>query len=865
MFSRRSAAPIDPPERWGRLSVRDVAGMDGARALVALGGTPGGLSDREAARRRELGGANVLAASRARPLATLARQLRNPLLILLVAAAIASWMTGEITAAIIVLAIIIAGTGLGFVNEYRAERAVDALHARMRHRTTVVRDGRAQRRDVSELVPGDIVELALGDLAPADLRLLETVDLECDESVLTGEPLPARKRAEPDSAAGFAPASCVLMGSVIRRGRGRAIVVATGGRTAFGAQALALGERPPPTAFSLGLRDYSLLLVRVTLLLAVVVLAANVALGRPVLEALLFALAMAVGLTPQLLPAIVTVSLATGARRLSEHRVLVKHLMSIEDLGNIDLLLTDKTGTLTDGRITLDAALSSDGEPSDRVLALGRACTEVAWDAGRPVGGNALDLALWADAPPGERPVPTRAVRPFDHERRIASVIVAHGVGARLIAKGAPEEIMARCRGVSAAQRAVAERLFAEGRRLLAVATGPVDAEVTTIDDRRERDLELVGFLAFFDRPKEGAAEAIAELNALGVRVAVVTGDNPQVAERVCADLGLPVNGVLTGDRIDALDDRELTLLAADTTVFARVSPAQKARLVALCRAAGATVGVLGDGVNDAVALHTADVGISVDTAADVAQDAADIVLLDKDLGVLARGVGEGRRIFANTMKYVLMGTSSNFGNMLSAGGGSLALGFLPLLPAQILLNNLIYDVGELAIPTDNVDPEQLRRPSHWDTALIRRFMVTFGTVSAAFDVITFVLLLAVFHADHELFRSAWFVESLATQGLVIFVIRTRRTPFWRSRPSRALAFATLMCVGAGAVLPFTPAAGPLGFTAIPVPLLTALGGVVVIYLATVEAIKRPLLSETAPRTPPSARPSSQRTASACP
>ena len=632
------------------------------------------------------------------------------------------------------------------------------------------------------------------------------------------------------------------MGTVVREGSGLGLVVQTGARTAFGGIALRLGERQPQTAFQLGLRAFSLLLVRVTAVLAGSILVLNIALGRSVLDSVLFALAIAVGLTPQLLPAIVTVSLSTGARRLAERSVIVKRLVAIEDLGNIEVFFTDKTGTLTEGRISFATALDSAGGTEPEILRAGLLCNDAVVSDGRVVGGNPLDRALWETPAAQEVDVSgfrRLAARPFDYERRLASVLVEEPDGRRtLIAKGAPEIILARCRGVGTEAKAVLEGQFAAGSRVVAVATRAADGQAAIAPDD-ENGLELAGFLSFVDPPKADAADALARLKALEVEVKVITGDNDRVAAKLCADLGLEARGTLTGSELDALDDEALAAALPQTTIFARVTPEQKSRVIRAQRRLGSTVGFLGDGVNDAVALHDADVGISVESATDVAKDAADIVLLDKDLDILAGGVAEGRRIFANTIKYVLMGTSSNFGNMFSAGAASLFLDFLPILPTQILVNNLLYDVSEMTIPTDNVDEEQLRRPAHWDTKLIRRFMTFFGPISSLFDFATFGLLLWVFDADATLFRSGWFVESLATQSLAIFAIRTRRVPFFRSRPSRPLLVSTLVCVAIGVLLPFSPLASTLGFTSLPAGLVAALAAMVPLYLLLLELGKR--------------------------
>jgi Mg2+-importing ATPase len=824
------------------LAVADAAALEADDVLARLVTSADGLPSSEARARLEVYGPNAVRSHRARALAVLARQLQSPLLVLLMVTAAVSFFVGERSDAVIIGVIVGLSVGLGFVNEFRAEQAAEALHAQLRHKAVVRRDGVWTTCDVTDLVPGDIVRLEAGAVVPADVRVLAADALECDESLLTGESLPVDKHPEP-VAPGAALAeltSCALMGTLVRAGSGTAVVVATGGTTEFGRIALSLGERHEETEFQVGLRRFSRLLAAVAGVLTGSIFVINLVLARPVIDALLFSLAIAVGITPQLLPAVVSTSLATGSRRLARRKVLVKRLVCIEDLGDIEVLLTDKTGTLTEGRIAYRGGIGPDGSPSERVLLLGLLCNEATVTDGAAVGGNPLDVALWEAPAAAAQPVGAYrrlAVAPFDHDRRRVSVLVDGPDGTVIITKGAPEGVLERCTVVPAAARAVLDAQLAAGSRVVAVASRPAPGRAELGPDD-ERDLCLEGFLVFEDPPKASAAAALARLAALGVAVKVVTGDHPVVAAKVCADLGLPVAGTLSGAELESLDDDALVARLASTTVFARVSPEQKSRVIRAHQAAGRDVAFLGDGVNDAVALHRADVGISVDSATDVAKDAADIVLLDKDLNVLADGVVEGRRIFANTIKYVLMGTSSNFGNMFSAAAASAFLNFLPMLPSQILLNNLLYDTSQMTIPTDAVDPEQLARPSHWDVGLIRRFMVYFGPISSLFDFLTFAVMLQVFHAGPRLFRSGWFVESLATQTLVIFVIRTRRIPFFRSRPSRPMVAASLAVVAVGAALPLSPVGHRLGFVALPAGYFAALAGMVVAYLALAEAAK---------------------------
>jgi Mg2+-importing ATPase len=673
--------------------------------------------------------------------------------------------------------------------------------------------------------------------------------------VLTGETLPAAKRVEQVAPGTVVAelASCALMGTVVTAGSGLGVVVATGGRAEFGRIALGLGERQPETEFQAGLRRFSMLLLRVALVLTAFILVTNIVLARPLLDSLLFSLAIAVGITPQLLPAVVATSMAAGSRRMAHRKVLVKRLVCIEDLGDMDILVTDKTGTLTEGSISFAAALDPAGQPRGAVAALGL----LAADSDN-VGANPLDAALWVatSAAKGYRRL---GFLPFDHERRMSSALVESEHGSRMIVtKGAPESVLARCAAVPNSTGAALRAQFAAGGRVIAVATRALPA-AHAIGPGDERDLSLAGFLVFRDEPKMDAAKALRRLSALGITVKVATGDNPLVAERVCAQLGLDAGGTLTGADIEEMDDFALADAAEHATVFARISPEQKARLVRVLRQRGRAVGFLGDGVNDALALHAADIGLSVDTATDVAKDAADVLLLQKDLDVLADGVEEGRRTFANTIKYVLMGTSSNFGNMFSAAGASAVLPFLPMLPSQLLLNNLLYDTGQLTIPTDRVDAEQLRAPAHWDLSLIRRFMLYFGPLSSLFDFLTFGILIGFLHAGPVEFRSGWFVESLATQTLVIFVIRTRRSPFPRSRPSASLLLASLAVVAVGIALPFSTLANLLGFQPLPLRFVLLLGALVASYLVLVDVAKRWFFARPVPTPPKRGRTTSHR------
>ncbi|OBC00408.1 magnesium-translocating P-type ATPase [Mycobacterium sp. 852013-50091_SCH5140682] len=828
------------------LTARQAAAASVDEVLAALNSTTAGLSNTEASTRLARLGPNAVRTHQVKALAVLGRQLRNAVLILLAATAIVSFFLGDSMQAAIIGIILTASIGLGFFNEYRAEQAAAALHSRMRHSAVVRRDDQFVSVDVATLVPGDVIRLTLGEAVPADVRLIESTGLECNESILTGESIGSEK--SPNRVAGDADlADCTdlaFMGTIVNAGEGLGVVYATGRNAEFGRIAAGLGERQPETDFQVGLRRFSYLLLRVAIALTLLILVSNLLLRKPLIDSVLFSLAIAVGITPQLLPAVVSASLATGSRQLAKAKVLVKRLVCIEDLGDIDILITDKTGTLTEGRISLVDTVNPAGNHADSVLRLGLFASDVDLQDGG-VSANPLDAAL-CEAPnalPAVAAAHRVALLPFDHLRRSTSALIDDNGQRVLVVKGAPEQILERCSMTDPAAQGTLDELFAAGRRVVAVAVKPAP-NLSAITAADEAELMLAGFLVFADEPKAAARQSLTELAALGIELKIATGDNAQVAEKVCGDLGLASKGTITGSQLDGLDDDSFAKATADHTIFARISPEQKARLVTAARRTGRSVGFLGDGVNDALALHAADVGISVDTATDVAKDAADVVLLEKDLGVLATGVAEGRRIFANTIKYVLMGTSSNFGNMFSAAAASALLPFLPMLPSQILLNNLLYDSSQLAIPTDRVDVEQLHAPSHWNVGFIRRFMLVFGPISSLFDFMTFGLMLGVLHAGAVEFRTGWFVESLATQTLIIFAIRTRKVPFFRSRPGGLLTATSLAVVAVGVLLTVSPISATLGFTPLPWQFFGALGAFVVTYLVLVELAKKVFYSE---------------------
>ncbi len=836
-----------------RSSDGPTAGGPLAALLGALGASPEGLSSAEARRRLAAVGPNEVVPRRSGAVVgELLTLLTNPLVVVLVLASAVSGLLGDVANAAIIVVVVVLSVVLDFAQTYRARRAAERLVEEVTPTATVRRDGVWVEVARRELVPGDIIRLAAGDRVPADARLLEARDLHVQQAALTGEAMPVEKEAVDLPAASRRPAEArhlVFLGTSVVSGTATAVVVATGPATAFGDIAARLMTRPPETEFERGLRDFALLVMRTVIFLVLFVLVASALRHRAMLESLLFAVALAVGLTPEFLPMITTVTLARGALRMAGRKVIVKHLAAIENLGSMDVLCSDKTGTLTSGEMRLERSLDPFGAPSDRPRLLAYLNSRYETGIRSP-----LDAAILRAGGPDVSAYRKLDEIPFDFERRRLSVVVEAPGGPLLVTKGAPEPVLDRCRDCEVAGerrpldaaararcRATFETWSGQGYRVLAVAQRAVARQAAyTASD--ERDLTLVGFVAFVDPPMAGVAEAIQDLRRDGVAVKILTGDNELVARHVCARVGLEVGEIVLGDDVDRLGDSALAAVAERVAVFARVSPGQKSRILAALRSRGHVVGFLGDGINDAPSLHAADVGISVANAVDVAKDAADIVLGERNLGVLHAGVVEGRRAFANVMKYLFMGTSSNFGNVFSMAGAALLLPFLPMLPKQVLLNNFLYDLAQVTIPTDRVDEALVRRPRRWDIRLIRNFMLAVGPISSIFDFLTFVVLLRLFEAGPSLFRSGWFVESLATQTLVLFVIRTAGRP-WASRPSAALVATTTAVLLVGVLLPFTPLAGPLGFVPLPAGFFAFLAAATLAYLAAVELAKGHLMA----------------------
>ncbi len=805
-----------------------------------------GLSSDGAAKALERYGPNRIADEARRHLTVeLLKRFRNPLVLVLLLAAAIAGSTGDVASSAIIFVVVALSVLLDFVQEQRAQGAADKLRARVALTASALREGRMQPVPSSQLVPGDVISLCAGDLVPADGRLIAARDLFVNQSLLTGESYPAPKSVEGHQG-DVVPENAVFMGSSVVSGTGTALLVRTGKSTMLGGIAGQLRREPPPTAFATGLHDFGLLILRLTILLVLFVLLVNLLFHRPLLESFLFALALAVGLTPELLPMIVSVTLAQGALRMAEKHVIVKRLSAIHDLGSMDVLCSDKTGTLTQASIALVKTVALDGSASGAVREA--AHLNAAFETGIK---SPLDEAILAACPDGLASWTKIDEVPFDFERRRVSVLVEKDGARRLIVKGAPEDVLklsirfATAQGVrplGATEIAKAhEALAAFGRaglRVLGVAWRDVAEDCNHAGLNDEAELVFGGFALFLDPPKESAAAALKELAALGVTVKVVTGDNEHVTEHVCGAIGLDSGDTLTGAEIETLSDEALIAKLRTANKLCRVAPAQKLRVITALKRTGHVVGYIGDGINDAPSLYAADVGLSVDGAVDVAKEAASMILLENDLGVLAEGVREGRRTFANILKYVMMGTSSNFGNMFSMAGGVLFLPFLPMLPVQILVNNLLYDVSEIAIPADDVDPDMVARPRRWDIKFVRDFMLTLGPVSSLFDFLTFGLLLWGFGASHAMFHTGWFVESLATQCLVILVIRTRGNPL-KSRPNRWLAASSLGAVAAAVLLPYTEIGRWLGFVPVPFALLAALSVTTAVYLLLAEVAKR--------------------------
>lgn len=823
-----------------------------------LKASPQGLSSAEAQKRLVATGPNEPAPTHRRSLPVQILLLfANPLVGILLFASFVSGVVGDPINAGIIMIIVLLSVTLNFYQSYRSQQAAEKLRAQVTPTATVLRDGAWNGVPRRELVPGDVVRLSAGDMVPADARLIDEKDLHIQQAALTGESLPVEKQAldvDPEAGGPLEARNAVFLGTSVISGVATALVQFTGSETQFGDIATRLSTRPPETEFERGTKQFGFLIMRTVFFLVMFVFVVTVVgnKGTP-LEALLFAVALAVGLTPEFLPMITTVTLSQAAVHMSRRHVIVKNLEAIQDFGSIDVLCSDKTGTITSGQMTLDGSLDPMGTHSDKVLLL--ASLNSSLQTGMK---NPLDEAIVQSSHPETQAYTKLDEIPFDFERRLLSVVVASGAqgnaGERMIiTKGAPESVLKVCTSYEVEGQtypldatnlpkceATYENLSANGYRVLAVAYRPVGVE-KAYSKGDEHDLSLMGFLTFLDRPLADAASSIEAMKRDGVQVKILTGDNELVASHVCSQVGLGGGRVVLGDEIDGMTEQALAHVVEGNNVFARVSPAQKHRIILALKTRSHVVGYIGDGINDAPSLHAADVGISVAGAVDVAKDAADIILVEPGLVVLHNGILEGRKAFGNVMKYLLMGTSSNFGNMFSMAAASLFLPFLPMLPTQVLLNSFMYDLAQVTIPTDNVDAAFIVKPRRWDISIIRDFMVFIGPISSIYDFLTFFALLWLFKAPEQLFHTGWFVESLATQTLVLFVIRTAGNPF-RSRPSLPLAITTVAVVLVGIILPFSPVASFLGFVPLPLDFFLFLALLTVTYLLVVQVAKRRLM-----------------------
>jgi Mg2+-importing ATPase len=826
---------------------------------------PVGLTSVEARNRLAQFGANEPAASRRT--ATVVQLLllfANPLAIILLVASAISAALGEVFNASIIVVMVLFSVALNFIQTFRSQRAVDRIRKEVAPAATVVRDGNCSEIPRREVVPGDVIRLAAGDLVPADADLVQARDLHVQQAALTGESLPVEKFAvdpQPPKERKEDDTHKVFLGTSIVSGTGTAVVTATGKNTTFGDIATRLATKHPETEFERGTKQFGLLIMKTTILLVLFVLLISVVLHHNFMESLLFAVALAVGLTPEFLPMITTVTLGRGAVHMARKKVIVKHLEAMQNFGSIDVLCSDKTGTLTSGEMTLDQHVDPFGTPCERVFLMAYMNSLHETGVSNPLDeaikerhqSNPLDTAVLRHDRPDIHEYRKIDEIPFDFERRRVSIVVEHANERLLITKGAPESVLPVCSGYElngqqnpwdddsrSRSEATYRGFCAQGFRMLAVAYSTLPPkDVYRAAD--EKNLVLAGYLTFSDPPLESAKSSLLALRRDGIEVKILTGDNELVTQHICSQVGLDSDRIILGEELERMTDPALAHVVEQTSVFARVSPAQKNRIILALKARSHVVGYLGDGINDAPSLHAADVGISVSTAVDVAKDAADFILQERSLEVLHAGIIEGRKSFGNVMKYLLMGTSSNFGNMFSMAVAASFLPYLPMLPTQILLNNFLYDLAQVTIPTDKVDETFIHKPQRWNVKMIRDFMIYIGPLSSVYDFVTFFALLRIFHASEQFFHSGWFVESLATQTLVIFVIRTAGNPF-RSRPSLPLTLTTISVVLFGTVLPFTSLGALMGFTPIPVGFLLFIAIATGTYLVLVEIVKRRLM-----------------------
>lgn len=794
-----------------------------------------GLSSKEVEKRQKKFGANIIQQKPFKILSIFIRQLsNNPLIIILMTITIISFLTAEKTSSYYIFAIIIISIFLGFWNEYFAQRAIEKLLKKIALSTIVIRDDQKMDISVFQVVVGDIVLLAPGSIIPADMRLIATTNLQVDESALSGESQNVFKN----------PGNTVFMGTIVFSGSGTGVVVAIGRNTEFGKIISDISYLKPETVFQKGLSKYSSLLLWIMASTAILSFVANVILQKNILDTLLFSLAIAVGLTPELLPVIITVSLSHGAGKLAKKEVLIKQLVSIENLGNIDILCVDKTGTLTEGEIKVFDYLNAQSMRDEEILKLGLLCNSAL--VHHKIIGTPYDAALWNFALNKNPKLALRSTKifeqPFDFSKRLMFSVIKKKGEIILIAKGAPEAIFALS-GSHEFLKKRYENLSAQGFNVIALAVRKISQKKNyTWSDLEE--LDFAGFITFSDPAKKSAIKAINSLQKLNVEVKILTGDNELVAKKVCSDLGFEVGNIISGDDLDNLNDEELAKTVKEIAVFARINPEQKLKIIKSLQKMGYAVGYLGDGVNDVPALHSADVGISVNSAIDVAKDSAQVVLLQKDLNIVSLGIAEGRRVFSNTIKYILNYTGVNFGEMASLAGASFFMPFLPITPSQLLLQDLLYDISQLSITTDNVDPETIIKPKHWDLGFIKKYMIFFGILSAFFIALAFWFLISILHALPSVFRTGIFLEFMVSEMIVVFIIRTQRVPFYKSKPSLLLILVCFLISVFGFWLPYSPLSNSLGFTPLPNQFFIFLIFLSLVYLFVIEFAKKFLLKK---------------------
>lgn len=799
-----------------------------------------GLRSPAATDQLKISGKNQLASHKRRSeLLELFQHFKSPLMIILLAAATISYSVGQNVNASIILGMVLLSVIIDYFQESDARNAAERLRLTVKSKVSVIRDGQETELLPEYICPGDIVLLNAGKIVPADCRVINATDFFVNQSSLTGESYPCEKyvQAIPDASADLTSMDNIaFMGSNVTTGSATVMVIKTGSQTEFGKIAEKLVAREEETDFGKGIRSFGYLILRVTIILVLFIFLINAINKHNLLESFMFSLAVAVGLTPELLPMVMSVTMARGSLRMAKKGVVVKKLTAIPNFGSMEVLCTDKTGTLTEDRIRLIKYLDTEGEVSEELFTL--AYLNSHFQSGIK---NPLDDAIVQYKQPDIVSYQKTDEVPFDFFRKRMSVVVEKEGKQLLICKGAPEEIM-RASLISPELSAKASRLYealsTDGFRVLAIACKEV-APKTKFSKEDETNLQLKGFAAFLDPPKQDAGATIAELTRIGVEVKIITGDNQLVTQKICRELQLNVKGVMQGFEMEQLTDDALQKKVMDITIFARFSPDQKNRVILALKKFHHAVGYMGDGINDAPSLRTADVGISVNSGADVAKDAADIILTEKDLLVLKEGILEGRKTFGNTMKYILMGLSSNFGNMFSVAAATLFLPFLPMLPAQILINNFLYDTSQVTIPTDEVDESYTLKPQRWNLKTIYHYMLIFGLTSSIFDFVTFYMLYGYYDLTIAQFRTGWFMESLATQTLVVFIIRTNHIPFIQSRPGKYLVMSVLLCLATGWILPYTGFATVLGFEMLPVPVLISIIGLVLLYLVVAELMKR--------------------------